>query len=98
MFETGISVPCGVTIGTFVSEYHVVIQSEGNVIWQGAVDKEMVLDVKIQPRASGDFVGARIYAYLISVDRDKAIIELPVEEGRRLRVATNSLREEKVPA
>jgi hypothetical protein len=56
------------------------------------------LDLKKEPRESGDFVDGRIYAYLISFDEKEAIVELPVEEGRRLRVATDTLREEKIPA
>lgn len=98
MPETGISIPCGVTVGTFMSEYHVVIKSDDIVIWQGAVDKEMILDLKKEPRESGIFVDGRIYAYLISFDKKESVIELPVEEGRRLRVATNILREERIPA
>lgn len=100
MFETGISVACGVTIGTFMSEYLVKIQPTDELLWQGAVDKEMVLDLKGTP-AEGRYVDGRLYAYLISFDEKRAIIELPVESslgGRRIDVPVSMLRKEKVPA
>lgn len=100
MFETGISVACQVTTGTFMSEFFVKVQHEGEILWQGAVDKEIVIGLKDTP-AQDKFVDGRIYAYLISSDGPNAIIELPVESslsGRRFSVPLKLLRREKVPA
>lgn len=100
MFETGISVACQVTAGTFMSEFFVKIQYEEEVLWQGSVDKEMVISLKDNP-VQDKFIAGRVYAYLISYDNLNAIIELPVESslsGRRLSVPLKLLRRERVPA
>lgn len=96
---TGISVMCEVTQGTFASEYFVKIKTFENYLWQGAVDKEMIIDLGAAPDKN-KFVNGRIYAYLISYDQSKALIELPTEDstGRRIYVPIDSVRTERIPA
>lgn len=96
MSETGISVFCGVTTGTFMSEYFVKIPNSNQPIWEGAVDKEMVIDLKDMP-VGEKYIDGRIYGYLVSVEGDSAIVELPVEGNRRIRVPLNFVRKERVP-
>lgn len=97
--DAGISVFCGVASGTFMSEYIVKIEDKGETLWQGAVDKEMVFDLRKAPQ-EGKFVEGRVYGYLISFDQNSAIVELPVENvgGRRVCVPLGMVRKEKVPA
>ena len=100
MFETGISVTCGVTVGTFMSEYSVKIEDASKKIWEGPVDKEMVIGLQKQPSV-GVYVPGRIYAYLIEFNKETALIELPVEnlgEGRRVYVPLPMVKRERVPA
>lgn len=99
MLETGISVACGVTIGTFMSEYFVKIEHANKILWEGPVDKEMVKDLEQDPTVDS-YVNGRIYAYLISFDKEKALIELPVENsgGRRIFVPRSFLKKERIPA
>ena len=98
--ETGISVACAVTSGIFMSEYIVKIEDKKALLWQGAVDKDMVLlESKNEPQKE-KFIGGRIYAYLISFDANQALVELPVENvaGRRVSVPLSMVRKERVPA
>ena len=98
--ETGISVLCRATKGTFMSEYFVKIKKIDNTWWEGAVDKEMVFDLDEEP-SDGDCARGRIYAYLISYNNGQALIELPIENstaGRRINVSSSILRKEEVPA
>lgn len=100
--ETGISVTCEVSLGTFMSEYFVKIKMFDGNLWTGAVDKEMVFELEKAPNKEF-YVNARIYAYLISFDNESgaAIIELPIEEstgGRKIRVSLDIVRRERVPA
>jgi len=101
MFETGISVVCKVSQGTFKSEYLIKLENNGDtILWEGLVDREMVINVKVEP-LPGEFVEGRIYAYLIEFNDETALIELPVEnlgEGRRVYVPRYMVRRERVPA
>ena len=96
---TGVSVTCEVAIGTFMSEYFIRIRTIDNVLWEGAVDKEMVLELEASPTKE-TYVKGRIYAYLISFDARSALIELPIEDstaGRRISIPIGSVRKEKIP-
>jgi len=98
--ETGISVVCEASLGTFMSEYFIKIKTFDGIIWSGAVDREMVFGLEEDP-AREHYVKARIYAYLISFDEKSAIIELPIEEstaGRKIIVSLSIVRRERVPA
>ena len=96
---TGISVKCEVVQGTFASEYFARIRAFDDSFWQGAVDKEMFIDIGADS-GKGKYVNGRIYAYLISFDQSRALIELPTEDssGRRIYVPISSVRKEKIPA
>lgn len=97
---TGISVACGVTQGTFGSECIVQIATIDNSIWQGVVDKELLIN--IPSILSGEkYVSGRLYANLVSFNNQQALIELPTEDtsvGRRILVPIASVRPEKIPA
>ena len=97
---TGISVACDVSKGTFMSEYFIKIKPLDKNTWEGAVDKEMVIDLQSDPKEES-YVKGRVYAYLISYDSETAVIEMPVEDstaGRRILVSVQDVRKEKVPA
>ena len=96
MSETGISISCGVTTGTFMSEYFVRIPNSNQPIWEGTVDKEMVIDLKDTP-VGEKYIDSRVYGYLVSVEDESVIVELPVEGNRRIRVPLNFVRKERVP-
>lgn len=98
--ETGISVVCEVSVGTFISEYFVKIRMFDGNVWTGAVDREMVFELQDEPTEK-DYVKGRIYAYLISFDEKSATIELPIEDstiGRRIIVPLELVRRERIPA
>lgn len=100
--ETGISVVCEVSVGTFMSEYFVKIKMFDDKLWTGAVDREMVFELEKEPTKEF-YVKGRIYAYLISFDKESgtATIELPIEEstgGRKIIVSLDIVRRERVPA
>lgn len=96
--NTGISTICAVSQGTFASEYFVKI-NKINGVWEGAVDKEMVL---LDKEPTGNVtVDGRIYSYLISYDNSKALIELPVDDSapeRRIFVSLDAIQKERIPA
>ena len=98
--ETGISVSCRVAEGTFASEYFVKIEKIDGTWWEGAVDREMVFDLKEELNEK-TCIDGRMYAYLISYNNGQALIELPIENstaGRRINVSTSILRKEEIPA
>ena len=98
--ETGISVACEVSLGTFMSEYFVKIKTFDGTIWTGAVDREMVFGLEEEPTKE-HYVKARIYAYLIYFDEKSATVEFPIEEstaGRKVIVSLSIVRRERVPA
>jgi hypothetical protein len=98
--ETGISVACEVSVGTFMSEYFVKIRMIDGNVWTGAVDREMVFGLQDKPTEK-DYVKGRIYTYLVSFDKESATIELPIEDstiGRRIIVSLGLVRKERVPA
>lgn len=100
MFETGISVACEVTKGMFSSEYSARIRMSNGDLWNGVIDKEMVIELTKDPTEEG-YVAGRIYAYLVSFDEKSALIDLPTEEaspGRRIFVDCSVVRKERIPA
>ena len=95
---TGISIRCEVTKGVFASEYFVRIKMINGDMWNGSVDKEMILDLNREPKED-EYLSGRMYAYLIKFDSNSALIELPVEDSaRRIIVPFSSVRKEKIPA
>ncbi len=98
--ETGISVACEVTTGTFISEYFVKIRMFNEEDWTGAVDREIVFDLETEPTEE-KYINGRMYAYLISFNENSAAIELPIEDstiGRRIIVSRKLVRKERIPA
>ena len=102
MTDADISVACLVSKGVFMSDCSVKIDVGGKTVWQGLVDREMV--VGISGKLLGEeYLQARMYGYLVSIDRgnNSALIELPVEgnsSGRRIYVPISIIRPEKQPA
>jgi hypothetical protein len=97
MLDRGISVPCGVIQGIFTSEYIVRIPNSEKPLWEGIIDKEMVTNLK-GTSTEEKYIDGRIYAYLISYEDENAIIELPVEGNRRIRVPSHFIEKTRVPA
>ena len=99
---TGISVECRAAKGIFASEYFAKIRMVDGHMWEGTADKEIVFNLEREPQEK-DYVEGRMYAYLISFDKEAgiALIELPIEDssaGRRIVVPFDSVRTKKIPA
>lgn len=97
---TGISTQCEVAKGVFASEYLIRIRMANGDYWEGVADKEMVFDLEREP-IDDQYVRGRMYAYLITYDNFRALVELPIEDstaGRRIFVPMPSVRKEQVPA
>ena len=94
----GISVKCEIAKGMFASEYFAKIKMANGNIWEGAVDREMVITSQ-EPQDR--YIAARIFAYLIGQEGNNALIEFPVEDstaGRRAIVSLSNIQPEKIPA
>ena len=98
----GFTVSCLVIQGTFNSEYEVKIAPQGNLLWKGTVDKELVFGVD-ESRVQNDYVPGRLIAYIVEYNKgaSNALVEFPVEgwsQGKRSYVPVDLIRKEKIPA
>ena len=101
--ESDVTVKCVATKGMFASEFLVKVEASGSVIWEGAVDKELVHDVDEQKISEDSYIPAKLAAYLISWSSDKktALVEVASDglaQGRRFYVSADMVKPQRLPA
>lgn len=100
--DQDITVNCMTSGGMFASEREVKVEYGGKLLWQGIVDKELVLGAR-EEIGKDKYIPARVAAYLVKATPGGtvALVEFPSEgwaTGNRVQIPLDLIQKQKLPA